>query len=243
MLIDALRERDSQQGDPGESVVIELVRLLTDRGTTDLASSAGELAAAGNRRQAAGHPPARLRGADRRRRLGGPGLAARTRLDPVAARLPGRGAPGPRSQPRASLYPKVEPLLHGLPAALSTSQQGGGDETRATIRRAAMNALTSVRGQEVPTFRALLEVRPRRTSTATPRSWPCRRFPRPTGPPRRPGRCSRASSPTCDRSRSRTADVARGARRAAARRRPGGRSCPPTGAGRSARSWASWASG
>jgi putative heme-binding domain-containing protein len=46
-------------------------------------------------------------------------------------------------------------LLNALPAALSTGRQGGGEDTRASIRRAAMNALTTIRGQEGPTFRAL----------------------------------------------------------------------------------------
>ena len=80
---------------------------------------------------------------------------------------------------RASLYPRIEPLLRGLPANLASAHQGkgstgryvrkegvkapegklalelGGDGPEGIIRRAAMNALTYVRGQEVPTFRAL----------------------------------------------------------------------------------------
>ena len=55
---------------------------------------------------------------------------------------------------RASLYPSVEPLLHGLPVSLASGREAGGEST-SIIRRAAMNALTYVRGQEAPTFRAL----------------------------------------------------------------------------------------
>jgi putative heme-binding domain-containing protein len=52
---------------------------------------------------------------------------------------------------RASLYPKVQPLLSGLPHELTGSAAGDV----AAIRQGAMTALTSVRGQEEPTFKAL----------------------------------------------------------------------------------------
>jgi len=55
---------------------------------------------------------------------------------------------------RASLYPRIEPLLHALPASLASGRQVGG-ESASIIRRAAMNALTYVHGQEVPTFQTL----------------------------------------------------------------------------------------
>ncbi|MBV8555889.1 MAG: c-type cytochrome, partial [Planctomycetaceae bacterium] len=60
---------------------------------------------------------------------------------------------------RASLYPKAEPLLHALPKSLAQSAReddttnGSGPED--AIRHAAMNALTSVRGEESRTFKAL----------------------------------------------------------------------------------------
>ena len=56
---------------------------------------------------------------------------------------------------RASLYPRVEPLLHRLPARLSSQERH--DEAQNVIRRAAMKALTYIRGQEVPTFRVLAQ--------------------------------------------------------------------------------------
>ncbi len=145
----------ASEADPGESAVIELVRLLTDRGTNDLASSRAELE--------------RLATEAKLPVIRQFGFAALVAADGSADR-PGRSQPARPSRCAISwarchwfatparepaFTPKVEPLLNGLPAALSTGQQGGSDETRATIRRAAMNALTSIRGQEVPTFRAL----------------------------------------------------------------------------------------
>ena len=53
-LIDALRERDSQEADPGESTVIELVRLLTDRDRAELAAVRGELERLATEAQLAG---------------------------------------------------------------------------------------------------------------------------------------------------------------------------------------------
>jgi putative heme-binding domain-containing protein len=49
---------------------------------------------------------------------------------------------------KASLYPKIEPLLHGLPTQVASGPQ-------VEIRPAAMMALASVRGQEEPAFKAL----------------------------------------------------------------------------------------
>ena len=152
-LIVALRERDGQQGDPGESAVIELLRLMTDRGTNDLASSRADL-----QRLATDAKVPVIRQF---------GFAALIAADGSADRVWPLATSSPQSlrdflvavplvrdpSQRASLYPKVEPLLRDLPAALSTNPQG--DEARASIRRAAMNALTTIRGQEVPTFRAL----------------------------------------------------------------------------------------
>ena len=61
---------------------------------------------------------------------------------------------------RASLYPKVGPLLHALPKSLAQSEAWKDDSTDGAgredaIRHAAMNALTSVRGEESRTFKAL----------------------------------------------------------------------------------------
>ncbi|HEX4589334.1 MAG TPA: c-type cytochrome, partial [Gemmataceae bacterium] len=51
---------------------------------------------------------------------------------------------------RAALYPKIEPLLNGLPSGIRANAR----QERA-VRRAAMLALTTVRGQEEPAFKAL----------------------------------------------------------------------------------------
>jgi putative heme-binding domain-containing protein len=51
---------------------------------------------------------------------------------------------------RSSLYPRIEPLLTGLPSALGTRA-----EAAFQVRRAAMRALTHIRGQEAHTFALL----------------------------------------------------------------------------------------
>src|SRR5208337_544206 len=43
ILINALRKRDNQQDDPGQSTVIELARLLTNRNLVELAAPRGGL--------------------------------------------------------------------------------------------------------------------------------------------------------------------------------------------------------
>ena len=65
---------------------------------------------------------------------------------------------------------------------------------------AAMNALTSVRGQEAATFKALARSS-RTTPTATPPSVPFSASRLPTGRRKRPSRCWTACSPTSARSR------------------------------------------
>ena len=107
------------------SVVFDLVRLLTGRDAAELAAARRELEAAGDRRPQAGHPPARLRRPDRRRRRRRQGLGARREV--------GRLAPGPGRRDaairdpgqRAALYPKVVPLLDGLPEGAGRRRQGG----------------------------------------------------------------------------------------------------------------------
>jgi len=153
-LIKALRERDNQQDGPGQSTVIELARLLTDRNLAELAGARSDL-----EELVTGASSPVLR------QLGFAALvAADGNVDPawtVAMRsvqglhdlldaMPLIRDPGLR----ASLYPRIEPLLHALPASLASGQQVGS-ESASMIRRAAMNALTYVRGQEVPTFRTL----------------------------------------------------------------------------------------
>ena len=154
-MIDALRDRDRSQSDPGESTVIELVRLLDrSRRPAELGAVRGELERLATQAQL---PVIR--------QLGFASLvAADGSVDPawtLASRSPQAledflGAMPLIRDPslRASLYPRVEPLLHRLPASLRIPG-GVSGEAQDLIRRAAMKALTSIRGQEVPTFRAL----------------------------------------------------------------------------------------
>lgn len=53
---------------------------------------------------------------------------------------------------RAALYPKVEPLVQGLPAALAGKANA---ETTKAIRQGAIRALASVRGRETDAFKTL----------------------------------------------------------------------------------------
>ena len=53
-----------------------------------------------------------------------------------------------------AFIPGLSHCLHGLPGNLTSDPQGRGDAA-SVIRRAAMNAVTSIRGQEVQTFRTL----------------------------------------------------------------------------------------
>jgi putative heme-binding domain-containing protein len=54
---------------------------------------------------------------------------------------------------RQALYPRLEALLRGLPPEIPQAQTAQAAESM--VRRAAMTALTSVRGQEVSAFKAL----------------------------------------------------------------------------------------
>ena len=190
MLIDALRDRDSQRGRPGR-----------ERG--DRAGPAADR----SRPRRTGRGPRRARAAGDQAQLpvirqfgfaaliaadgsAEPAWALALAIGPVPPRFPGRDAPDPRPQPAASLYPKVEPLLHRMPASLSSREdRRRGPGTRPPRRDERPDLHPRPGGAHLPGSRA---IRPRRTSTATPRSWPCRRFPPPTGPPRRPGRSWRA---------------------------------------------------
>ena len=128
------------------------------------------------------------------------------------------------------------------PTPKATFELGGESARAAIVRRAAMNALTSVRGKEAPTFKALAQF-------VTRRRRPARRHPRPAAHPRgllaartRPSRCSRAllayvrKVPVAERTSPAALDALQ------LGRRPGGAAAGATRPGRSARSWASWAS-
>ncbi len=153
-LIDALRSRDSQDDAPGESTLIELTRLLTDRGPMALGTVRGELEQLATE---ANLPVLR--------QLGFASLITADGKTDQAWALANRSVQSLRDllgaipmirdpEIRASLYPRIEPLLHGLPASLASGPQSDQASTSA-IRRAAMNAVPFVRGQELPTFRTL----------------------------------------------------------------------------------------
>ncbi len=153
-MIDALRGRDNQADAPADSTVIELARLLTSHGPAELITARGELEQLA---MDANLPVLR--------QLGFAALiAADGKTDQVwtsAVRsvqglcdLLGAMPLIRDPELRASLYPSIEPLLHGLPRNLTSSSQGR-DDAASVIRRAAMNAVTSIRGQEVQTFRTL----------------------------------------------------------------------------------------
>jgi len=123
ILIDALRERDNQQDDPGQSTVIELARLLTDHNPAELAAARGGL---GKLTTGANLPVlsqfgfASLVAADGR---ADQAWTVATRsvqgLHDLLGAMPLIRDPGLR----AGLYPRIEPLLHALSASLASGRQ------------------------------------------------------------------------------------------------------------------------
>jgi putative heme-binding domain-containing protein len=125
VLVDAIRSQEEQQNNTDESVAFDLVRLLTSRSAPELTDVRGELEKMAT---AATLPTTRQLGfvaliaAD-----GGVdkawSLAERSvsSLRDLVSAMPLIRDPGQR----ASLYPKVEPLLHGLPKSLSGSKTVG----------------------------------------------------------------------------------------------------------------------
>jgi putative heme-binding domain-containing protein len=121
VLLDGLRSHDDQNAD--ESVVYDLARLLTSKPAPELAALRPELEELATR---AAMPVMRQLGfvaliaadgsVDRAWALGSKSLTA---LRDLVSAMPLVRDPNLR----ASLYPKIEPLLHGLPRELATSQQ------------------------------------------------------------------------------------------------------------------------
>ncbi len=123
VLLDAIRSHDEEQGSQDESVVFDLVRLLTAR-PADLAGVRDDL-----EKMAAGArlPVTRQLGfvaliaadgnIEKAWALGTKSVAA---LRDLVNAMPLVRDPGQR----AALYPKVEPLLHGLPKELAGGPQG-----------------------------------------------------------------------------------------------------------------------
>jgi putative heme-binding domain-containing protein len=125
VLLDAIRNRDGQKGDQDESVAFDLARLLTTRSADELAGARGDLEALAT---GASLPV--------NRQLGYVALIAADGGVDKAWALGTRSVPTLRDllsamplirdpSVRASLYPKVEPLLNGLPAPLAATTQSG----------------------------------------------------------------------------------------------------------------------
>ncbi|WP_406694003.1 PVC-type heme-binding CxxCH protein [Singulisphaera sp. Ch08] len=121
VLIDAIRSQDGQKGDRDESVVFDLARLLTGRSVTELAGVRGDLEAMAIQSVL---PVTRQLGfvaliaadvnVEKAWALGEKSVPA---LRDLLGAMPLIRDPGLR----ASLYPKVEPLLNGLPKSLASS--------------------------------------------------------------------------------------------------------------------------
>jgi putative heme-binding domain-containing protein len=127
VLLDAIRSHDDQAREgrepagQDESVVFDLVRLLTDRNARELAGVRGELETLATKgslavtRELGFVALAAADGnTDKAWQLG---IQSPSRLEDLVRAMPLIRDPGQR----ASLYPKVEPLLHGLPKELAAA--------------------------------------------------------------------------------------------------------------------------
>ena len=125
VLLDAIKSQDEQKGDQDESVAFDLVRLLTGRNASELAGARSDL-----EKMAidANSPVTRQLGfvaliaadggVDKAWNLAVKSVAA---LQDLLNAMPLIGDPSLR----ADLYPKVEPLLDGLPTSLSAANPKG----------------------------------------------------------------------------------------------------------------------
>jgi putative heme-binding domain-containing protein len=151
VLLDALHAQDGRAG-RDESVTFDLGRLLTGRSARELAGIRTELEKLARE---AKRPTLREIGFVALVAADGNGERAwkLALSSPMALRDLVGAVPLLRDPTqRLALYPKIEPILGGLPKELS----GRVDATQQQeLRRKAMEALVSVRGQEVPAFRAL----------------------------------------------------------------------------------------
>jgi putative heme-binding domain-containing protein len=128
VLLDTLRSQDEQQNKQDESVIFDLIRLLTSRPATDLATARADIeqmALTGKTATTRQLGFVALIAADgtvdKAWSLAGKSLPA---LQDLVAAMPLIRDPGQR----ASLYPKVEPLLVGLPKELA-GKAGQGSVT------------------------------------------------------------------------------------------------------------------
>ena len=151
VLIDAIQGQDAQGGAQDESVVFDLIRLLTGRDAAELASVRG---ARGNGRQLdhAGDPSARLHRPGRGRRPRGQGLGAWHPFRPGDAGPAERHAPDPRPRP-----PR-QPLPQGRAVAPYPAEVAGpvGDVEGRLDRRRRAGGRHPSHGDE------RLDLRPRR---------------------------------------------------------------------------------
>jgi len=124
VLLDAIRAHDGQAESQDESVVFDLLRLLTSRSVAELTTARLELEKTA---VSAKYPLTRELGfaalvaADGSiDRAWGLGITSVATLQDLVGAMPLIRDPGLR----AALYPKVEPLLAGLPKELATSANG-----------------------------------------------------------------------------------------------------------------------
>ncbi len=125
VLLDAVRDQDKQNSQQDESVVFDLVRLLSSRPASELSGARGELV----KMATASKLPVT-------RQLGFVALIAADSNTDQAWVLATKSVTGLRDllrampllrdpSQRANLYPKVEPLLAGLPRELASATKGG----------------------------------------------------------------------------------------------------------------------
>ena len=147
--------QDFDRGQQPESVVIDLMRLLTQRETTELLNVGDQLE---DMTATAKMPIVRQlayvaiiatnESVDRAWDLA---IHSADNLVDLINAMPLITDPSVQ----ASLFPKVEPLLRDVPQQFTSGENS--DPTVARIRRAAMHAMTYVRGQETNTFTKLAD--------------------------------------------------------------------------------------
>jgi putative heme-binding domain-containing protein len=152
LLLNAIREQDASanrpQNDSDNGSLYDLVRLLTSRNATELApvrSDIEKLATTGRRPATRQLAFVALAATDGNVDAGWQVACRSVRsLDDFVRAVPLLRDP----MQRAQLYPRVLSLLHQLPQSLGSKPDDG-------VRRSAMIAVTSVRGQEASAFKEL----------------------------------------------------------------------------------------
>jgi hypothetical protein len=165
ILIDAIRALDGEKGSREESVVFDLVRMLTARPASDLATVRDDLEALASN---ATLPVTRQVGyvaliaadgsVDKAWNLG---LRSPSALQDIVSAMPLIRDP----EQRAALYPKVVPLLDGLPSSLA-DKLGKGKGTFGRYVRIELTAGTSPDAARPSNPARRTTVTPPRRSTA-----------------------------------------------------------------------------